>query len=98
MNVRFRPSRTEGDRLLATKCGCSSPAGAWRLAGYLSVKRTDTGGEFGVVRLFMGKTTRLARIRREIRSGDRCEGRSAGRNGEFATGVRTPGGQAQAVR
>jgi len=50
-------------------------------------KPKDTGGEFGVVRLFMGKTTRLACVRREIRSGDGCEGRSAGRTGEFATGV-----------
>ncbi len=38
---------------------------------------SDTGGEFGVVRLFMGKIVRLARVHREIGSGEGCEGRLA---------------------
>jgi hypothetical protein len=55
----------------------------------LSGKRTDTGGEFEVVRLFMSKTVRPARVHREVRSGDGCEGWLAGRVCEFATSVRT---------
>jgi len=33
----------------------------------------------------MGKAVRPARVHREVRSGDGCEGRPAGRAGEFAT-------------
>ncbi len=55
----------------------------------LSVKPTDTGGEFGVVPLFMGKTARPVRVHREIRSGEGREGQLAGRAGEFATSVPT---------
>jgi len=56
---------------------------------------SDTGGEFGIVRLFMGKAVRPARVHREVRSGDGCEGRPAGRAGEFATSVRSFDGHTQ---
>ncbi len=53
------------------------------------IKRSDTGGEFEVVRLFMGKAVRPARVHREVRSANGCKGWPAGRAGEFATSVRS---------
>ena len=53
----------------------------------------DTGGEFGVVRLFTGKTVRPGRVRHEIRSGRGRGGWPIGRAGEIATSVGWFGGQ-----
>ncbi len=56
-------------------------------------RTVDTGGEFGVVFLFTGKTVRPARVRRESLSGEGCEGRFASRASKFATSVGSFDGQ-----
>ena len=57
------------------------------VAEKVSARQLDTGGEFCVVCLFMGKTAYPARVRRKRRSGEERERRSAGGASEFATSV-----------
>ena len=49
---------------------------AWRMELFPACfrKPADTGSEFGVVCLFMGKMVRPVHVHREARSGKRCEG------------------------
>lgn len=53
----------------------------------MSVWPSNTGGEFGAVHLFTGKTVRLVRIHREIRSGQERGGWLADKADEFVTSI-----------